>query len=242
MLDEVVIKSTKIVVEEKRPFGKYGSPDHSINGDVFENVNNMNLLYAIQGRIPGMRLVMVEGNYVVYLGAPSTFREFGAAPAEPLLVIDGLAYNGDLGVAAMIDQLTPSNILRIEVFKFGSATAFGARGANGVIAIYTRNGLPEKESVKGYDKSLYQHINVNGFTAARKFKSPNYSGSLKEKPESDYRSTIHWEPSVRTNPETGEAVVSFYAADVETKYRVVVEGVTSSGEPIHAKYFIQILK
>ncbi len=160
----------------------------------------------------------------------------------PLLIIDGIAFNGSEGVADIISQLSISNILRIDVFKFGSAAAFGARGANGVIAIYTRNGTTPSKQVKGYDKSLFQLETIQGFARPLKFKSPNYNGVLKTNAEPDSRSTIYWAPSVNTNPQTGEAVVSFYAADLETKYRVVVEGVTLSGEPIHAEYFIKVLK
>ena len=244
MLKEVVINASKI--EEKRPFTRYGTPDNSINGDLLENANYSNLMYVIQSRVPGLRLVLVNGSYVVSLGG---FVSYGASDAgeapvsgEPLLIIDGLAFNGSEGVADMISQLSISNILRIDVFKFGSAAAFGARGANGVIAIYTRNGTTPSKQVKGYDKSLFQLEIIQGFARPLKFKSPNYNGVLKTKAEPDYRSTIYWAPSVNTNPQTGEAVVSFYAADLETKYRVVVEGVTLSGEPIHAEYFIKVLK
>jgi len=75
-----------------------------------------------------------------------------ARPAEPLLLIDGVPYNGDDGIASVLDQLTPSNILRIDVFKFGSTSAFGARGANGVIAVYTRNGATLKDRLRAMTK------------------------------------------------------------------------------------------
>ncbi len=242
VLKEVIITAPKI--EEKRKFTQYGTADYSISTDVLENANSMNLIYAIQSRVPGLRLIFMNGNYYVLLGGVSSFGS--AASMEPLLVIDGQPYYGgglgSDGIISGIDQLTPSNILRIDVVKYGSASVFGARGANGVIAIYTKNGLPLKEEVKGYDKTLFQLVTLGGYTVPRKFKSPSYGGFLKDKDDPDYRSTIHWEPFVNSNSQTGEASVSFYAADLETKYRIVVEGVTSLGEPIHAEYFIQIVK
>ncbi len=243
VLKEVIITAPKI--EEKRKFTQYGTADYSVSTDVLENANSMNLIYAIQSRVPGLRLILINGTYYVLLGGVSSFG--GGAAIEPLLVIDGQPYNGSGGlegdgIISGIDQLTPSNILRIDVFKYGSSAAFGARGANGVIAIYTKNGLPLKDKVKGYDKTLFQLVTLGGYTVPRKFKSPTYSGLLKESEVPDYRSTIHWEPSVSTNTQTREASVSFYAADLETKYRVVVEGLTSMGEPVRAEYFIQILK
>ena len=243
ILKEVIITAPKI--EEKRKFTQYGTADYSISTDVLENANSMNLIYAIQSRVPGLRLILINGTYYILLGGISGFG--GGAAMEPLLVIDGQPYNGSGGlegdgIISGIDQLTPSNILRIDVFKYGSASAFGARGANGVIAVYTKNGLPLKEEVKGYDKTLFQLVTLGGYTVPRKFKSPSYGGLLKESEVPDYRSTIHWQPSVSTNPQTGEVSISFYAADLETKYRIVVEGLTSMGEPIRAEYFIQILK
>ncbi|MBK5279618.1 MAG: TonB-dependent receptor plug domain-containing protein, partial [Bacteroidia bacterium] len=243
VLKEVIITAPKL--EEKREFSRYGTPDYSISTDVLENANSMNLMYAIQGRVPGLRLILINGSYYVLLGGASSFGS-GAVGMEPLLVIDGLPYNGGGGmggdgIIAMIDQLNPTNILRIDVFKYGSSAAFGARGANGVIAIYTKNGVPLKEEVSGYDKSLFQLVTIGGYTTPRKFRSTDYSTTV-DSGEHDYRSTIYWNPNVNTSAQTGEAIVSFYAADLETKYRIVVEGVTSLGEPIHAEYFIKIVK
>ena len=102
--------------------------------------------------------------------------------------------------------------------------------------------MPLKYEVVGFDKSLYLLKTIAGYATPRKFKSPTYNSLLKDNEVPDYRSTIYWEPSLSTDPQTGEAVVSFYAADVETKYRVIVEGVMLSGEPIHGECFIQIVK
>ncbi len=238
VLQEVVINSTKI--EERRPFTRFGTPDYTINGDVFANTSYMNLIYEIQGRIPGLRLIMMDGKYYVLLGGVSSLQ--AVSNSEPLLLIDGLAFNGSDGILDMINSITPSNILRVDVFKFGGSAMFGARGANGVIAIYTKNGAPQKEQVKGYDKKLFQLHTINGFTKPKQFKSPSYAGALRENTEPDFRATVYWNPLITTNHETGEAVVSFYAADLETKYRVVLEGMTSLGEPIYAEYFITVAK
>jgi len=84
-------------------------------------------------------------------------------------------------------------------------------------------------------------VKVGGFTATRKFISPNYRGALKLDTKPDYRSTIYWNPSVTTNVEKGEATFYFFAADSETTYRVVVEGVTARGGP-SCRIFIQVIK
>ena len=45
----------------------------------------------------------------------------------------------------------------------------------------------------------------------------------------DMRSTIAWEPLVRTDI-SGRAIVSFYTADRSGTYDIVVEGITDEGE------------
>jgi alpha-2-macroglobulin-like protein len=57
----------------------------------------------------------------------------------------------------------------------------------------------------------------------RVFPAPIYDG---EPPavRSDFRDTVHWAPSVRTD-EDGQAQISFYASDAITSFRVTTEGV-----------------
>jgi hypothetical protein len=44
----------------------------------------------------------------------------------------------------------------------------------------------------------------------------------------DYHSTLYWNPNVSTNPDTGTATLSFFAADLPGEYRIVMEGVTKA--------------
>jgi hypothetical protein len=48
-------------------------------------------------------------------------------------------------------------------------------------------------------------------------------------------SAIYWDAGLFTDSESGEVSISFYSADIETNYRVIAEGVTSAGQPIHAR-------
>lgn len=100
------------------------------------NVNQM-----LQGAVPG---VMVTTD-----GAPSgsaTVRIRGIATinngAEPLYVVDGVQ------VGSNANFLNPQDIQSMEVLKDASATAiYGARGANGVILITTKQGQKGKTNV-----------------------------------------------------------------------------------------------
>ena len=59
------------------------------------------------------------------------------ADNEPLFVVDGIPQHA--GTPGVLSDLDPRDIARIEVLKDAGATAaYGARGANGVILIFTR--------------------------------------------------------------------------------------------------------
>ncbi len=70
---------------------------------------------------------------------------------------------------------------------------------------------------------------VNGYYQARTFYKPLYD-TPKDLKKPDYRTTIHWEPYIKTI--NGEATVSFYNADPKTNVRIVVQGIADRGVPI----------
>ncbi|MBW4890774.1 hypothetical protein KXQ82_13670 [Mucilaginibacter sp. HMF5004] len=74
--------------------------------------------------------------------------------------------------------------------------------------------------------------NVNGYYQARTFFKPLYDGK-DDVTKPDYRTTIHWEPTITTDA-NGEATVSYYNADPKSKIRVIVQGVTDKGVPLSA--------
>src|SRR5690606_35203439 len=62
---------------------------------------------------------------------------------DPLYVVDGVPYSGS------INAINPSDIESTTVLKDAAATAiYGARGANGVIVINTRDGKKGRSSVE----------------------------------------------------------------------------------------------
>lgn len=64
---------------------------------------------------------------------------------QPLLVVDGIPYNGNL------NDISPNDIASLEILKDASATAiYGSRGAGGVILISTKRGTQGK-TVFSYD-------------------------------------------------------------------------------------------
>jgi hypothetical protein len=109
---------------------------------------------------------------------------------------------------------------------------YGSRGSNGLIAIYTKTGY-DQESTKNY----LSH-KIKGYDRPRVFYSPDYTKE-READNADFRTTIFWKPDVKTDDE-GIASVNFYTADLATRYRIVVEGVTDKGKPVRAVSYLTV--
>ncbi len=75
------------------------------------------------------------------------------------------------------------------------------------------------------------------WATVRVFPKPNYQGRY-DGPRTDFRETIHWEPSVKTG-KNGEAKLSFSLSDSVTSFRVTTEGVSQGGLPGRADTLVQ---
>lgn len=66
-----------------------------------------------------------------------------SAGSSPLVVVDGMIFNGDLS------DISPNDIDKIDVMKDASSAAvYGARGTNGVILITTKRGTSDKPMIR----------------------------------------------------------------------------------------------
>ena len=91
----------------------------------------------------------------------SSFGEIGSTAQEPLYVIDGYIYPNDVKVgnvsqnlgAEAFNNLDASEIESISVLKDASAAVYGARAANGVILVTTKQGKAGKVQVT-YDGNI----------------------------------------------------------------------------------------
>lgn len=113
------------------------------------------------------------------------------AGSNPLVVLDGMIYNGDLS------DINPADIDKVDVMKDASSAAvYGARGSNGVILITTKRGATNKPTIslsssfglatnaiveKPYDPDgyarwrtdVFKSINVNNAATPGIYDNPN---------------------------------------------------------------------
>jgi len=107
---------------------------------------------------------------------------------------------------------------------------FGPMGSNGAIVIDTKKGFVQTNKIS----PNIRLVKALGYQQPVAFYAPAYD-TIEERNSSmpDYRTTILWNPNVRIDS-TGIVHLSFYAADIPTKYRVVLEGVSSLGYLIYS--------
>ncbi|WP_211092814.1 MULTISPECIES: SusC/RagA family TonB-linked outer membrane protein [Chitinophaga] len=131
-----------------------------IKGAELENRQVSSVTKALQGLAPGVQSASQSGQP----GSDATIRIRGVgsinASADPLYVVDGVPYGGNLSA------INPYDIESISVLKdAASAALYGSRGANGVIIITTKKGKAKgsnidvrvsqgfsKRAVKDYDR------------------------------------------------------------------------------------------
>ena len=107
----------------------------TMNAQKLENRQVSDVSRALNGTVAGVQTTSNNGQP----GTSATIRVrgFGSinATMSPLIVLDGVPYDGD------ISSINPNDIENVSVLKdAASAALYGARGANGVMLITTKKG------------------------------------------------------------------------------------------------------
>ena len=108
-----------------------------VKGEDIAKLNTTNALEAMQSSTPGVQITQSSSQpgkgYKVYIRGIGT-----TGDSKPLYVIDGVA-------GGSLDDINPADIESIDVLKdAASAAIYGARAANGVILVTTKQGKAGK--------------------------------------------------------------------------------------------------
>ena len=108
-----------------------------VKGEDIAKLNTTNALEAMQSSTPGVQITQSSSQpgkgYKVYIRGIGT-----TGNSAPLYVIDGVA-------GGSLDDINPADIESIDILKdAASAAIYGARAANGVILVTTRQGKAGK--------------------------------------------------------------------------------------------------
>ncbi len=154
---------------------------------------------------------------------------------QPLYLIDG-APMLDTSPTALL-SLVPNDLERVEVLKNGSNTAmYGVRGANGVIAFYTKRG-----HVDLTDKSVPISLRLVGYPSIqRTFPVPQRTDEAATQPRpTDRRDVLYWTPRQQTDS-NGQMQLIFPLSDVVRTIRVTVQGITAAGRPVFGTALVRV--
>ena len=120
-----------------------------------EEKPNANFVQALEGAMPGVTVTTTGAGAEPGLDIQVRGRNSISASTNPLIVVDGIPYNGPLS------DISPADITSIEVLKDASATAiYGTRGSNGVILVTSKKGVAGRSRFN-YDAQLSGHTYAN---------------------------------------------------------------------------------
>lgn len=200
-----------------------GNADQVISGNELSGCAT--LRSCLEGRLAGVRFVN-EQTAIGPVGLPHSTRG-----GTMLVVVDGWILNpsneSDLwDIAGVFEQgmLDATQIVSIEVLRTPSlTTVYGQDGQNGVIIITTRGW--QRGQTPNFSAKLYT---PKGFSQVREFYVPKYGVSALTDIQADQRTTVYWNPDVRTD-EAGKAGIRFPSTARPGTYRIVIEGISANG-------------
>lgn len=144
---------------------------------------------------------------------------------DPVYIIDGIATKN----TPFFLSLKPADLKTIKVIRAPKKLyPLGLLGKNGIIIVQTRKG-----DVR--DQPIDPDKRVEGINEFVNFDSSINAGLKRP----DFRSTIYWNPSLKTDSK-GKATVEFVCSSDVGKFHINVSGITSSGEPFSKDQEIEV--
>ncbi|MGX1928573.1 hypothetical protein [Flagellimonas sp. 2504JD4-2] len=146
------------------------------------------------------------------------------ASRSAVYVLDGMVID-----AEMAELLNPSSIVVVDAIKTYDKS--GPRIA--MVAMYTKQGLGIPLDDGPFPGVA--NFEVAGFSKTREYYAPYYGKHKEEHNRPDYRTTLHWEPFVKTTEEERNPI-TFYTGDNNGEYVIKVEGLTEDGRPVYGSH------
>ncbi len=169
----------------------------TVNSETLEQTAPLNVANALKGVTSGVTATTSNGQP----GATAQIRIRGIGTindSDPLYIVDGMPIEGG------IDYLNPNDIKSIEVLKdAASGAVYGARAANGVILVTTKNGQQGRAKVT-YDfsygwQSKQKSIDILNATEYAIMKNEGYMNIGQPAPYADpysYGAGFDWQAAI----------------------------------------------
>ena len=126
-----------------------------VDSEILENTQVTSVTNALSGKVAGVQLTSSNGAP----GSQASINIRGIssinAGNSPLIIVDGAPYSGDL------NNLNPNDVESMTVLKDAASNAlYGARGANGVIMITTKNASKKGDATVTFDAKWGANTNA----------------------------------------------------------------------------------
>jgi len=229
-LDEVKIGAAKVIKGSMNPYGD-GASDLAFDEQDIKKSGVMNLYQLLRQKIPGFRIyrnyeffsggvVAGFGKYIVTLRT-----DIGIDGKTLPLIINPTTTPQDI-IEQMEEDYVIQNLKGLEVMYSRKLTdRTGPRIYDWArIEITTANGRGWYKQLEP-DVATYRPLPL---LHPAMFYSPKYNVEHPTSVDSDYRSTIFWEPDVTTDL-NGKARMRFYTSDASGSYTIKLEGSDMEG-------------
>lgn len=231
VLQGVEVKSTKMEKpKEGNQRNAYGDADVVLKGDEMAQYGSIEGL--LRSKAPGF---VLNFDGIHYLFSSIRSAAFLASAREPVLTIDNRQIIPSSGetVGDYLMQLQVDAIDRIEISTVARSYV-GANGGYGLVAVYMkRGGAPLKNS--------FATIVIKGYETPTDFSAPDYNNADEDHSFADRRPTLYWNRKVMTNT-NGRAEFQFFTSDLPGRYRIVIEGITGAGKPLHFEKLVDVIE
>lgn len=184
----------------------HGKPDYIFWPDKLP-MGYSNILEAMKGRIPG---VTITGNQIIIRGVHTFY-----GSTDPLVLVDGIYTD-----VSILSNIPVADVERVEILKGPSASAYGSRGGNGVIAVYTKRGMFMKKGEISFS--------MLGYHIAEKFYSPPGETIQRRIDQNKLPITVYWNPDVKLTHSSTEFSVPLNRTDKDIV--ILLEGTNMKGK------------
>ena len=207
VMDEVVITAADKTTKYQEKYG--------LSADITD-AGQLKSKFPVPVRVD-MLIKMISGGHI---NNNKVYFRNNPEPAEILL------NNMMMSDLRDVSDLSSDDLESVVIIKDGTAALYSRNGGKGgVVLINMREGNLLKRKINGV-----LSIMPLGYQKKAEFYMPKYEvDSIRKSNDYDLRSTIYWNPTIQIDS-TNQVQIKFYAADLETNYTYIIEGITKDGE------------
>jgi hypothetical protein len=207
------------------PLRFYGKPDLEIILADYISLPVMSEIFF--ELIPSVALKKKKSGYEISITNRIDNSQYTTYPS---MMIDGVIIRD----ATYISNLDPQYVEKIDVVL--EKYMVGKYLFPGLVNVITKAADFNSITLPGYMIRMPYRVTE----PVKTFVSPDYSSEqMRESRVPDYRNTLYWNPSVKTD-NRGMAEVGFWSSDNKSDYVISVQGITRDGKPVSINKIIRV--